>query len=55
MLSSQGKVAEACFSYEFQKGQKRKRKVTPSKTARSGEASAEPESKVCLLLLEFYL
>jgi hypothetical protein len=28
MLSSQDKVAESCFSYEFQKGQKRKRKVT---------------------------
>ncbi len=54
MISSQGKVAESCFSYEFQKGQKRKRKVTPCKTASSGEASAEAEPKVCLLLLEFY-
>ena len=38
----------------FRKGQKHKRKVNPSKTSSSGEASVEAEPKVCHLLLEFY-
>lgn len=41
-------VAEACFLYEFQKGQKRRRKVTPSNIASSGEAPVERQPKVCL-------
>ncbi|GLT69220.1 hypothetical protein SLA2020_413890 [Shorea laevis] len=44
-LESPHVTTDILLADKEQKGQKRKRKVTPSKTARSGEASAEPESK----------